>query len=176
MSDESLDTKSSTVTWKIFIDELKERVIQFGQNPIMVFYLVFIVILIGSTGVWLPFIITDTSAVGFDFREPLSIGLATYCIAILSATMSDQLLSTDVKKKTIRFFSFVLFSISSTLCFVTIFSKSYGLGILTTLLSCLLWIITYSTDSSKKDINPLSPQGGKVENTPLTGTTAGFKN
>ena len=70
----------------------------------------------------------------------------------------------------------MLFAVSSTLCFVTIFSKNYQLGFVTTFLSCLLWIITYSTDSSKKDIDPLSPQGGPVENTSLTGSTDGFKN
>lgn len=168
-------TASTFLTWKDFGNELKNRFNSFWKHPIMVLYLIFIVAFIGSSGVWLPFVIFDTSDKCFDIPGTLSIGLSTYCIAILSATMSDQLLSPSDTKRTIRFFTFGLFAISYTIAYIASIKKNSLLGFVTVIISFLLWIITYSTDSSKQDeSNPMNPQGGDVAQTQLSGSTEGF--
>lgn len=145
------------VTWRYFMKELSSRLILFTSQPITVIYLLIIVGIVGSTGVWLPLVIADCSDSCFNYRSTLTVGLSTYCIAISSTTIADQVLSKDVPIKTIQFFNISLFSLALILAFVTLINNSIISGISTTILAYILWMITYANDPAKQDMTSMEP-------------------
>jgi Ca2+/Na+ antiporter len=147
----------------------------FINHPILFFYFLVVVGFVGSSGVWIPFIL-DYHSKGFDATGTFTVGVATYCIALLAAAMADNLLSPE-KVKTVRFFIFCLFLLSFLLAYITIIDKKIWVAILATFVTFFMWILNYSEDEAKKDEkahNPEAGTGGSTE-TPLQGNTEGFE-
>lgn len=178
MSGTNSETIIKNISWGDFISEIVvNRIWKFLCQPIAVFYLLIIVGAVGSSGVWLPLILADKTDTCFNYDETLSVGLATYCIAILSATIADQVLLKEEKNRTVRFFSFSIFALTIVIAYVTLSQKDINLGYWTAGLSYLIWIITYAKDPAKQDQASNSsenPVGGSVT-TELQGSTGDFK-
>lgn len=165
------ENKPLYVTWQSFREDCNARISNFKSHPILLFYFVVVVVFVGASGVWLPFLIeTDTKNPCFNITSTLTVGLATYCIALLAAAMADNLLSLH-KLKTLRFFIFSLFLLSITLAYVTLITKTIGWGVVTTLLTLVMWILNYSDDDSKKD--SMEPPGDTPAGGPTTQELAG---
>lgn len=166
------------LTWADFFEEIFEkRILRFFQQPISVFYLVCIIGIVGSAGVWLPIILAKSSDPCFDFKDNLAIGLATYCITLLAATMADQILQVEDSNRSVRFFSYALVLVCILLVLVVIIQKNICLALCITFFAYFLWIITYSMDPAKQDQtieDPSAPKGGNTEIV-LQGSVEGFK-
>ena len=163
------------VSWNEFGEGCYRRFENFISHPILCFYFLIIVIIIGSSGVWLPFITEDICSPSFNIEGTLSIGLATYCIALLSASMADNLLSSE-NLKTFRFFIFSLFLLAISLAYVTVIKKDGVIGSITCFITLIIWVLNYGNDEAKKDnklSDPNSVVGGPAENE-LQGDMEGF--
>jgi len=169
------ETNATYVTWAEFKEDCMSRYNNFKSHPILFFYFFIVVVVVGASGVWLPFLTEDTCNPCFSTNVTISLGLATYCIALLSAAMADNLLSFE-KLKTLRFFIFSLFLLCITLAYVTLITKNVFLGAVTTTLTLALWILNYSDDSAKKDKKDQlgsEPAGGRTDQE-LGGSLQGF--
>lgn len=160
------------VSWEEFGAECYKRFDSFQKHPILSIYFFIVVVAVGSSGIWVPFIMTKDKC--FVASNVFTVGAATYCIALLAASMADNLLSE--KLKTIRFLVFGLFLLSFTLSYVTLITNNVWVSILALLLSLLLWVINYSEDETKMEARfsqPNGPAGGPTD-VPVPGTLEGF--
>lgn len=181
MSARYQNTPSKWENWKDLREEIQDRIDKPKRHPTFVMYFIFVLILGGGLGVWLPPLVTALGGQrpGSDPWLSVAVNLATYLIAILSSGLADTLLS-EVSRA-VRMVAFSLSIIGVVLAVLVFFtpyvSSAFLLSIPGAMLSLLLWWLANAHDDKlrEKEVAVNAPVGNEVTKVTLPGTVANYE-
>jgi uncharacterized membrane protein YhhN len=179
------------VKWRTMTSDLADRFRKPRYEPVFVFYFVFVIVLAGSIGAWLPFFEGELPHAGPSEMTPLLQSLiareemivprelAIYFAGLLAAIMGDILLAKDAKQ-TYRMIGFCAFFIAFCLavacwgakgkCTAYLFSIP---GFIITL--CLWWTANADNERLQDPVPPADTALAGDPNRDLSGSLDGIE-
>jgi uncharacterized membrane protein YfcA len=163
--------------WAVLGSELRIRLLRPFQESTFVLYFFFVMIGVGSFGIWVPPLVSALSHRPISIDE-LSIpyAIATYAVAILAAALADVMVA--FVSRPLRMFVFAISILAGSLALFSLVAvwpnTALRLATPAAVLSLVLWWVANGCESRFQDQAPQLPGGDEPQNESLAGTTEGF--
>lgn len=153
------DDGNSINGWNELFSQIRRRTLKAINTPTFIFSFVAVIIICGSAGIWLPYILGSSH---IFFRPDV---LLTYGVSILASVIAEIILNEDSKSVSMLFFSAVVVALILLVCglILTKGNDTAKLSIWGTVIVLVIWFMVNADDTKYDDKpSPNSPLGGAV--------------